>query len=75
MVGKQPCPDGDDDIDILGCLPDRPFTHKKLYSWAYHKWEVLGKKLGTKGEALKKQCREKAKKAVVVYAAAIQVSC
>ena len=57
------------DISMLLPVPARPFKNiNPLYSWAYHKYEVLGRKFdGLEGELLKAHCRAKANQVTKLY--------
>ena len=59
--------ENDDDISMLMPLPPLPQPNNNLYSWAYHKYERIGKKLGQEGEILKCLCRAKGRKVLELY--------
>ena len=49
----------DEDISMLLPIPHKDASHK-LYSWAYYRYETIGRRQGLEGEALKHLCRTKA---------------
>ena len=63
----------EDDVTMILPVPARHLfshkkTNKKLYSWAYHCYETVGRKLyGHEGEFLKRLCRAKGNKIVSMY--------
>ena len=60
--------DGSDVSELPPVPADREFTWNGLYSWAYHKYEVLGRKLhGYQGEVLKAHCRAKAQRIMQLH--------
>ena len=56
----------------LGPVPDRyfemdkPMGKKMVYSWAYHRTEVLGKNEGLEASGLKEACRVKAREVLAI---------
>ena len=57
----------DHDVSMLLPVPEREFTNKTLYSWAYHKFSAMGKKIGMDDVTLKHLCRCKARKIVADF--------
>ena len=67
-AGSMPIPSASDVSMLLPVPTHREFDRNGLYSWAYHRYESIGRRQhGLHGEVLKALCRAKAGQILNMY--------